>query len=312
MKANNFKIKSYDESLGLTPIVGLYNQMVNYLNPESTFQLSEELAHMMLGRDVVLSRDFLTFENEQGEIVAFTGLAITPLFKDTHLAVAAAKPEYFDSTLPKVLVDATLDLKEKLNIPEIIYQTGGDLHAPFDNILKDLGYNPVNYTWSMCLDNFDLFSKPETPKGIKIQILKEIDDYTGAVNVLNKAFADSFKYKPLTKTKWKKMTESFKKNHIVEHCVAYDKEKLIGMCDTILNPEQDQSGSIGNFGVLPSYQHRKIGSAILATGIESLRNKGCTYIKLGVDTKNENALNLYKKFGFYVKKNLTQKIYQIK
>ncbi len=311
MKVNKYKIRPYDESLRLATIVELYNQMVKYINPESTFQLNEEIFRTILGKDVVLSRNFLIFENEQGEIVGFTGLAITPLFKDSYLTVAAIKPECFDSNLPEVLIDATLKLKKKLNIPEILFQTDGELHAPFDNKLKDLGHNPVNYTWSMRLDNFDLFSPPNTPKGIKIQILKEFDDYTGAVNVLNKAFADSFKYKPVTKTKWKKMTESFKKNHIVEHCLAYDDEKIIGMCDTFLNPEQDQSGGIGNLGVLPSYQHRKIGSAVLASGIESLRKKGCKYIKLGVDTKNEKALGLYKKFGFYVNKNLTRKIYQI-
>ena len=69
--------------------------------------------------------------------------------------------------------------------------------------------------------------------------------------------------------------------------------------DTYLNPEKDQSGLIANFGVLPSHQHRKIGSTLLATGIETLRKKGCKTIKLGVETKNEKALSLYKKFGFY-------------
>jgi len=311
MESNLFKIKPYDESLGFSKLVDLYNQMGKYLNPETTFHITEELARTFLGKETVLSRDYLTFENKQGEIIAFTGLSITPMLKDAYLAIYGVSPKYIDSELPEELIDATLDLGKKLNVPEIIFQTIGDLSVPFDNKLESLGFSPVNYTWSMRLDDFDLFSHPGIPQGITIRNLKEMEDYASAVNVLNKAFAESFKYKPITKIKWKKMTETFKKNHIVEHCVAYEKEKFVGICDAYLNPEQDQSGLIANFGVLPGYQHRKIGSALLASGIETLRKKRCKTIKLGVDTKNEKALGLYKKFGFYVKNNLTQKTYQI-
>ena len=311
MKVNIFKIKPYDESLGFSKLVDLYNQMAKYLNPETTFHITEELARTILGKETVLSRDYLTFENKQGKIIAFTGISMTPLLKDAYLTIYGVIPEYIDSELPEKLIDATLDLGKKLNVPEIIFQTIGELSAPFDRKFESLGFKPVNYTWSMLLNNFDLFSHPGIPQGITIQNLKELDDYASVVNVLNEAFADSFKYKPITKIRWKKMTEAFKKNHIVEHCIAYEKEKFIGICDIYLNPEQDKSGLIANFGVLPSYQHRKIGSALLASGIENLRKKGCKTIKLGVDTKNEKALGLYKKFGFYVKKNLTQKTYQI-
>ena len=163
----------------------------------------------------------------------------------------------------------------------------------------------------MQLDDFNLFSHPDIPQGITINNLKEIDDYTSIINVLNEAFADSFQYKPLTKRKWQKMMESFKKNHIITHCLAYEKNKIIGVCDTFINLEQNQKGMIANFGILPSYQHRKIGSALLASGIEILQKNGCKTIRLGVDTKNEKALGLYKKFGFYVKPHLTERSYQI-
>ncbi len=311
MKANKFKIKPYDDSIGLSLIVDLYNQMVKYLNPESTLQITEELARMYLGQETVFSRDYLLFENKQGKIIGFTGLSLTPIVKDAYVAVYALKPEFLDSELPGELIDATLDLKKKLNVPQFLFQTIGDLSAPFDEKLESLGFTPVNYTWSMRLDNFDLFSHPGIPEGITIKSLKKMEDSASTVNVLNEAFADSFMYKPITKMRWKKMTETAKKNHIIEHCVAYDDDKYIGICNIYLNPEQDLSGLIADFGVLPSYQHRKIGSALLATGIENLRQKGCKTIKLGVDTKNEKALGLYKKFGFYVKKNLTQRTYKI-
>ncbi|MFW9820187.1 MAG: GNAT family N-acetyltransferase [Candidatus Thorarchaeota archaeon] len=311
MKANLFNVKPYNDSIGLSSIVDLYNQMNKYLNPETTLQVTEEMARIYLGQETVFSRDYLVFEDKQGKIIAFTGLSLLPMVKDAYVVVYGVQPEYIDSKLPGELIDATLDLKNNLNISKCLFETVGELSAPFDEKLESLGFSPVNYTWAMRLDNFDLFSNPGIPEGVNIKILKEMDDFAGTVNILNEAFADSFMFKPITKVRWKKMTSVVKKNHIIEHCVAYEDDKYVGICDIYLNPEEDQSGLIANFAVLPSHQHRKIGSALLATSIEMLRKKGCKTIKLGVDTKNEKALGLYKKFGFYVKPNLTHRAYQI-
>jgi ribosomal protein S18 acetylase RimI-like enzyme len=62
---------------------------------------------------------------------------------------------------------------------------------------------------------------------------------------------------------------------------------------------------------LPNYKHRRIGSAILASGIELLRKKACKVIQLSVDIESKKALGLYEKFGFYMDNNLIQKTYQI-
>jgi ribosomal protein S18 acetylase RimI-like enzyme len=311
MEGNFFKIKPYDESLGLSIIVDFYNQMTKYLNPETTLQINEELARVILGKETVLSRDYLIFENKQGEIIAFAGVSNVPVYKDTWLCIYGVLPEYIGSELPGELIDAILNLGKELNAPEVLFQTFGELSAPFEKKLESIGFSPVNYTWSMCLDDFDLFSHPGIPQDIAIRNLKEIDDYASFVTVINEAFAGSFKFKPLKKMKWKKMQEALKKNHIVEYCVAYEKDKIVGLCDIYLNPKQDQIGLIGDLSVLPSNQHRKIGSTLLASGIELLRKKGCKTIKLSVDTENEKALGLYKKFGFYAQNNLTQKTYQI-
>ncbi len=310
MEANFFKIKPYDESLGLSIIVDLYNQMVKYLNPEATLQITEELARVILGKETVLSRDFLIFENMQGKIIAFTGVSNVEIY-NAWLAIYGVLPKYIESEIPGELIDATLDIGKKLNAPKLLFRTIGDLSAPFDEKLESLDFSPVNYAWSMRLEDFNLISHLGIPQGITIRNLKEIDDYDSVVNVLNEAFADSFQFKSFTKMRWKKMQETFKKNHIVEHCIACEENKIVGVCDIYLNPGQDQAGLIANFGVLPSYQHRKIGRTLLASGIETLRKKGCKTIKLDVDTKNEKALGLYKKFGFYVKNNLTEKTYQI-
>ena len=82
MEANFIQIKPYDESLGLSILVDLYNQMSKYLNPETTIELTEELALVVLGKEIDLSQNFLIFESQQGEIIAFAGVSKLPIYKD--------------------------------------------------------------------------------------------------------------------------------------------------------------------------------------------------------------------------------------
>ena len=311
MKANIFKIKPYDESLGLSIIVDFYNKMAKYLNPETTLEVTEELARVILGEETVLSRDYLIFENTQDEIIAFAGASKVPIYKDAWFVIYGVLPEYFKSELPGKLIEAILNHGKKRNAPELLFQTIGELSAPFEEKLESLGFKPIHYSWSMCLDDFSLFSNPGIPNDIKIHIQKDIEDYISCVDVINKAFQGSFKFEPITERKWKKLQRAFKKKHIVEYCIAYEKNKIVGLCDIYINPKQENIGLIGDFSILPSHQQRKIGSALLASGIETLIEKGCKTINLAVHAENEKALGLYKKFGFYQKNNLTEKIYQI-
>ena len=108
-------------------------------------------------------------------------------------------PEYFDSELPGIVVDAIIDLGMKKNPAELLFQTVGDLSVPFQKKLEFLGFEPIHYTWSMYLDDFDLFVNPGIPPGIKIDIQNEIEDFS-VVDVINEAFDGSFKFKPLVTT----------------------------------------------------------------------------------------------------------------
>lgn len=311
MEANFIQIKPFDESIGLSVFVDLYNQMIKYLNPETTIELTEELARVVLGKETDLSRSFLIFENQQGEIIAFAGVSKWPTYKDAWLGIYGVLPDYIKSELPGKLIDTVLELGKKRNAPELLFQTLGELSAPFEERLEFLEFKPIHYSWSMYLDDLSLFSHPGIPEGIAIQNQKEIDDYSTCVTVINEAFQGSFKFKAVTERKWRKIQEAFKRNHVVEYCIAYENNRMIGLCDAYFNPKQEHIGLIGDLSVLPSYQHRKIGSALLASGIETLREKGCKTINLTVHAENEKAMGLYKKFGFYPKNNLTEKIYQI-
>ena len=311
MKADIFNIKPYDDSLGVSILIDLYNKMKKYLNPETTALITEEATHAFLGKETVLSRDFLMFENNQGDINAIAGISRAPIIKDVWYAFYAVLPEYFKSNLPGEVIDAILNLGNNLNAPGLLFQTFGVLCAPFDEKLEKLGFNPVNYHWSMHLDDFNSVSQPTIPEGITIKNFKDLEDYTPYIAVFIEAFKDSFMFQPITKSSWKTLENILKQTFTVEYCMAYEDNKMVGGCFIQFNPEQNQIGMISNLCVLPNYQHRKIGSGLLALGIDILQKRGCKTIELSVDTENEKALSLYRRFGFRLNEKLTQKSFQI-
>jgi len=57
-------------------------------------------------------------------------------------------------------------------------------------------------------------------------------------------------------------------------------------------------GGIYGFGVLSEYRRKGYGGEILNIAIKLLKKRNAKIITLQVETKNSNALNLYKSFGF--------------
>jgi len=311
MKENLIQIKPWDETISRSIIIDLYNQMMHYLNPKGTLEINENMLNFWLGEHTILSRDFLRFEDNNNSIIAWAGIVKDPMLKDAWTVGYGVLPEYFKTELPGKLIDASLNLGKKLKTPDLLFNTTGTLSTPFDEKIKSLGFKPIHYIWSMRLDDFNLFKLPNNPHGITIRKQLKINDYNSYANVINLAFQESFKWEPKTEKEYEQLIDSMQKTNKIEHCFAFENNNLVGTCVIFTNPKQKDVGGLANFGILPDYQHRGIGSALFAFGVESLREKGCKEINLGVETKNEKALNLYKKFGFYTLENLTQKTYQI-
>jgi len=310
MSANFFNVRTYDDTVDFSTLLELYNKMSKNLNP-AAIEITEDYASVLLGSNPNLSQNSLIFENEQKKIIGFASIIQLPFYKDEWFVIYGIIPDYLKSELPGELIDATLNLGIEQNIPELYIQITGELSAAFDDKLEKLGFKPIHYYFSMILDDFDLFNPPDIPQGIIIHNQEEIKDYDSIVSVINTAFKDSFLWKETKARKWKRMQETFKKNHIVEYAIAYDKNKVVGFCNSYYNRNQEYIGLINTLCVLPSYHHRGIGSALFGSRVEFLRDKGCKTINLPVDAKNEKALRLYEKYGFCQKKNLTEKTYQL-
>ncbi|UCC20021.1 MAG: GNAT family N-acetyltransferase [Promethearchaeota archaeon] len=310
MCAKIFNVRNYDETIEFSTILELYNKLSKHLNPAAV-EITEEYASALLSSNPNLQQNSLIFGKDQDDILGFASIIQLPFYKNEWFALYGMELEYLNSELPGELIKEILNLGKKNNIPELYIQTTGELSASFDDTLEKLGFKPIHYYFSLILDDFDLFNPPEIPKGIVIHITEEFDDFNSIVSVVNEAFKDSFLWAEIRPRKWKKQHEALKKNHIMEYAVAYDGNKVVGFCNSYFNPNQELIGTINPLGVLPSYHHRGIGSALFASRVEFLRDKGCQKVNLPVDAKNERALKLYEKFGFYQQRNLTTKTYQL-
>ncbi len=310
MSGKFFKVRNYDDTVDFSIILELYNEMSKHLNP-AAIEITEDYASVILGTNPNLQQNTLIFGKEQNDILGFASIIQLPFYKEEWFVIYGIKLEFLKSELPGELIEAILNLGKKNNIPELYIQTSGDLSKLFDDKLENLGFKPIHFYFTMILDDFDLFIPPDPPQGIVVHSTEKIEAISSIVTVVNKAFEDSFLWAELRPRKWKKSLNALKKNHIMEYAIAYENTKVVGFCNSYFNPNQKLIGTINTLGILPSYQHRGIGSALFASRVEFLRDKGCKKINLPVDAKNERALKLYEKFGFHLKRNLTEKTYQL-
>jgi Acetyltransferases len=64
--------------------------------------------------------------------------------------------------------------------------------------------------------------------------------------------------------------------------------------------QEDEVGSIYGFGIVPEHRGKGYGEELLHLIVNRLRQGGKTEITLDVNSENEQALNLYHKFGFEI------------
>lgn len=119
-------------------------------------------------------------------------------------------------------------------------------------------------------------------------------------NIENQAF-----FEPWSK---KNLIKDLEENTFLNHYVYELDGKVVGFY--IASRVLDES-EVFTIAVDKDYKNMGIGTALLNHLIDTCKDKGITQIWLEVSTKNEPAINLYKKFGFKlmgVRKNYYQKI----
>jgi len=83
--------------------------------------------------------------------------------------------------------------------------------------------------------------------------------------------------------------------------VALINKRIIG---SVMGGFMGDKGWISRLAVLPSWQKKGIGSKLLKTVIDRLKQKGAISINLSIAKSNEDVIEFYKKHGFKVRESI--------
>jgi ribosomal protein S18 acetylase RimI-like enzyme len=81
---------------------------------------------------------------------------------------------------------------------------------------------------------------------------------------------------------------------------AWHDHKLVGLIAAYFNDVAKQDGYITSVSVIPAYKGKGIASALMKRCIEFARQQHFRHITLEVHEKNDQAIQLYKKFNFTI------------
>lgn len=81
---------------------------------------------------------------------------------------------------------------------------------------------------------------------------------------------------------------------------AFDGQKLVGFCAILKSPREKMKhvASLHSMYVRPSYRKQSIARNLIKHAIDHCLKNNVEILNLSVVTTNENAINLYKSFGF--------------
>jgi mycothiol synthase len=306
-------IRHFNEKKDKTRVIEVWNKVLKDINP--VWEITEEELDIQLklhGDQTNLLRDCLIVEDNEKNLIGFA-LIYKSSKKDSWWCQFTVLPHFFKTNLLVTLFEAILNIAKKQNAPKLRFAISNHIltDSPLQIKFEEIGLKPVQYDFWMRMDVTGPINTPNTPHGIKFQKQKELNDYTNYVKILNDAFNGAFDYTPYTEQEFKSVHTVGWNGYDVQYWFAIDGNNPVGICFVTINPESHQVGLIYTLAVLHKYHHRGIGSSLLGFGIQSLIEKGCKTIELDVEANNENALTLYKKYGFYEIKSRTTIFYEI-
>jgi GNAT superfamily N-acetyltransferase len=172
-------------------------------------------------------------------------------------------------------------------------------------LLKNGGVNPyeiieMNYDRSIELEKIHIDDKVEF-----IPLSKKISsDY---IFVHNESFKNSPNGSIIEEEDMKEVYDNYIKYPYYEISILQENNNLIGFYEILID---NGVGEVDSIGVVPEYQGKGYGLKILKKAVEVLKKQSVDEIKLIVVSTNENAYNMYKKYGFKVK-NIYSKWYEL-
>jgi mycothiol synthase len=162
-------------------------------------------------------------------------------------------------------------------------------------LLEAYGYTAIRSFWQMAMDLDRSFDAGTMPEGVTIRpIVMEVDG-PAAQSVLNTAFRSHFGHVEESFEEWLAQQEADDTWDATLGVLAEADGAIVGFSN---NGVIDGTGYVFELGVLPEWQGRGIGRALLRHSFAMLAARGIQKGRLGVDTQNTTgAVELYRSVG---------------
>jgi mycothiol synthase len=180
---------------------------------------------------------------------------------------------------------------------------GGDLSPERDALLRQRGYEPVRYFYSMIRPHLDDLPDAPLPEGLEIR--EVLPEHLPAIWAADQeAFRDHWGYSPGTDADYDRFVNDPVTGDTSLWRVAWDGDEVAGQVRSFINEDENQRfgrlvGHTEFISVRRPWRRRGLARALIAASFPLLRARGMTEAALGVDAENPSgALRVYEACGF--------------
>lgn len=260
---------------------------------ELKLELDYKLALVNETTDINNINEFMYFIGD--ELIGYIGICSFS-GKTTTLEVnGMVHPEHrrkgIFSTLYKLLISEA----ERRNTKEIMFLSDRESLSG-QKFIKKTGAEYKHSEYEMYLD-YEFVSKNKFLKEIEIRKATNSDSHE--ISRQNTIYFSEESHNPIKKDSididLTFIPEEEEKRGVIAY-IAINNNEVIGKVHLQI---YEGVGGIFGLGVLPEYRGKGYGRTILILAVNMLKEKGAEKIMLQVESKNFNALNLYKSCGFY-------------
>lgn len=180
---------------------------------------------------------------------------------------------------------------------------GGDLAPERDALLRQSGYQPVRYFFSMVRPTMD--DLPDAPLPAGLEVREVLPGQLVAIWAADQeAFADHWGFAPATDSDYQRFLTDPVTSDTTLWRVAWDGDQIAGQVRSYINAHENerlgrQRGYVEFISVRRPWRRRGLARALIAASFPLLRARGMQEGALGVDAENTSgALRVYENCGF--------------
>ena len=258
-------------------------------------EVDSELVRQTLSHPSVHPETNLTLAHSGADLVGYYQLF--PEVSISRAVVAGGVLEPFRGEgIGRLLLRAATDQVEALDVGVLHIQTSAD-SAAARHLLESEGFEMVKDYWQMRWSGGDL---PELNlrSNFSLKPFKLGEDEAMLTELQNAAFGQHWGFCPNTvdEIAARVRIASTDPDGII---FVMDGDRPAGYNWTLRNENRfGKVGFVSMTGVHPEYRGNGLGTAVVVTGMEYLRQQGVNAIELEVDSENTPARELYLKLGY--------------